>query len=92
MTDEESVSNILQQKTLPLFGGKRLIVKERSVNKESLCSALPRQKINKPRKDLRPHSYTQEWQNAQMASFVPEELAKKLRSSVYKVSAKCIYL
>ena len=92
MTDEESVSNILQQKTLPLFGGKRLIVKERSVNKDSLCSALPRQKINKPRKDSRPHSYTQEWQNAQMASFVPEELAKKLRSSVYKVSAKCIYL
>ncbi|XP_074622924.1 poly(A) RNA polymerase, mitochondrial-like isoform X1 [Acropora palmata] len=85
MTDEESVSSILQQKTLPLLGGKRLIVKERSVNKDSLCSALPRPKINKPRKDSRPHPYTQQWQNAQMAAFVSEELAKKLRSSVYKI-------
>lgn len=90
MTDEESVSSILQQTTLPLLGGKRLIVKERSVNKDSLCSALPRPKINKPRKDSRPHSYTQQWQIAQMAAFVSEEFAKKLRSSVYKVSAKCI--
>ena len=90
MTDEESVSNILQQETLPLFSGKRLIVKERSVNKASLCSASSRPKINKPRKDSRPHPYAQQWQNAEMASFVSEELAKKLRSSVYKVSTKCI--
>lgn len=88
MANEESVSNILLEKSLPLFNGKRLTVKERTHNKASPQNATTRSKMVKPSKDSWHHSLGQQWQSAQIAAFVPEKLAKKLKSSVKKVDEK----
>ena len=79
-SDEESVTTVLTQESLPLFNGKRLTVKERTVNKVALQF-----KTQKSRK--RKHSDSQQSQeahgeNKEMAPFLSEDLLVKLKSSL----------
>ena len=87
-TDEESVTRILHQESLPLLHDRRLTVKERTVNKVSLQNKTPRSKKSKPANDAQQHLH-RPWQNREIAAFLSEEIVNKLKSSVYTVCGNC---
>lgn len=75
--DEESVIAVLTQESLPIFNGKRLTVKERTVNKAALQVKLQKsrkRKCNDSQQDS-------EGQQEEMASFLSEDLITKLKST-----------
>jgi len=77
--DEESVATILTLESLPPFHGKRLTVKERTVNK-----AAHQVKVQKSRKRKRCDSQQDpegQHDNKELASFLSEDLITKLKSS-----------
>lgn len=86
-TDEETVSRVLQEESLPLLNGKRLTVKERTLNKASLQSKTPTSKKRKPSNDSQQHPHSH-WQNREIAAFVPDETVNELKSSTYTVGDK----
>ena len=88
LADEEGVSKILCEESLPPLNDKQLTVKERTVNKVRLLNKTPKSKNNQPSNDSQqcPHGQRQP---RQIAEFVPEELVNELKSSVYTVCEKC---
>ena len=85
--DEESVTGILTLESLPLFNGKRLTVKERTINKSALQLNMQKSRKRK-RHDSRQDPEGQQ-DNKEMASFLSEDLITKLKSSL-TVSESCI--
>lgn len=85
--DEESVTAILTLESLPLFNGKRLTVKERTINKSALQLNMQKSRKRK-RHDSRQDPEGQQ-DNKEMASFLSEDLITKLKSSL-TVSESCI--
>ena len=85
--DEESVTRILRQESLPLLNGKPLTVKKRTANKASFQNKTQKEKEHKA-EDSQRHLHSQ-WQNREIAEFVSEELANKLKSSLYTVGRNC---
>lgn len=86
--DEESVTAVLTLDSLPLFNGKRLTVKERTINKAAL-----QLKVQKSRKRKRHDSQQDpegQLDNKEMASFLSEDLITKLKSSL-TVGESCIF-
>lgn len=75
--DEESVTAVLTQESLPILNGKRLTVKERTVNKAALQVKLQKSRKRK-RNDSQQDS---EGQQEEMASFLSEDLITKLKST-----------
>ena len=90
LADEESVSKILCEESLPPLNSRQLTVKERTVNKVRLQNKTPKSKNNQPGNDSQQHPHGQ-WQHRQIAEFVPEELINELKSSVYTVGGKMFY-
>ena len=86
-TDEETVSRVLHEESLPLLNGKRLTVKERTLNKASLQSKTPTSKKRKPNNDSQPHPHGH-WQSREVATFVPDETVNEVKSSTYTVGDK----
>lgn len=85
--DEESVTAVLTLESLPLFNGKRLTVKERTVNKAAL-----QVKVQNSRKRKRHDSQQDpegQHDNTEMAPFLSEDLITKLKSSP-TVGGSCI--
>ena len=77
------MTSVLQQESLPLLNENRLTVKERTVNKANLQYKTQKMKKNKP--DGSQHHLHRLSQNQEIAEFVPEELVKKIKSSVSTV-------
>ena len=85
--DEESVTAVLTLESLPLFNGKRLTVKERTINKAAL--QLDVQKSRKRKRHDSRHDPEGQQHLKEMASFLSEDLITKLKSSL-TVSKSCI--
>lgn len=75
--DEESVTAVLTQELLPSLNGKRLTVKERTVNKAALQVKLQKSRKRK-RNDSQQDS---EGLQEEMASFLSEDFITKLKST-----------
>lgn len=79
-SNEENVTRVLSEESLPLFNGKRLTVKERTVNKAAFQFKVP-----KPRKrklDDSQQNPERHCKNKEMAPFLSEDLILKLKSSL----------
>lgn len=88
--NEESVTMVLTQESLPLLNGKRLTVKERTVNKAALQFKV--QKSRKRKRDDSQQDPEGQQDNKEMASFLSEELIAKLKSSpTVGASCNCIH-
>jgi len=75
--NEESATAVLTQESLPSLNGKRLTVKERTLNKVALQVKLPKTRKRK-RNDSQQDA---EGQQEEMASFLSEDLITKLKST-----------
>ena len=85
--DEESVTVVLTLESLPLFNGKRLTVKERTISKAAL--QLNVQKSRKRKRHDSQQDPEGQQDNKELASFLSEDLITKLKSSL-TVSKSCI--
>ena len=85
--DEESVTAVLTLETLPLFNGKQLKVKERTLNKAALQVNVQKSRKRKCH-DSRQDPEGQ-LDNKEMAWFLSEDLITKLKSSL-TVGESCI--
>ena len=76
--NEESVTTVMNQQSLPLLSGKRLTVKERTDTKTGL--QFKTQKSRKRKHDDSQQHHHGHWENKEMAPFLSRDLIVKLNS------------
>lgn len=88
-SNEKSVTTVLTQELLPLLNGKRLTVKERTVNKAAL--QFKSQKSRKRKHDDSQQNQNPYLETKEMAPFLSEDLIVKLKSCL-TVGGSCSYI